>query len=61
MGVSPGERLIWEASGEHECRVRLLEETPVKGAMAMRGFAKQFRAVRTTEDWLRELREGESD
>ena len=59
MGVSPGERLIWEASGKHECRVRRLEETPIKGAMAMRGFAKQFRTARPTADWLRELREGE--
>ena len=61
LGVKPGERLIWEASGEHECRVRRLQETPIKGAMAMRGFAKRFRATRPTEDWLRELREGEGD
>jgi AbrB family looped-hinge helix DNA binding protein len=61
LGVSPGERLIWEASGEHECRVRCLKEAPIKGAMAMRGFAKRFRDVRTTEDWLREIREGEAD
>ena len=59
--VSPGERLIWEATGEHECRVRRLKETPIKGAMAMRGFAKGFRDVRSTEDWLREIREGEAD
>jgi AbrB family looped-hinge helix DNA binding protein len=61
LGVSPGERLIWEASGEHECRVRRLKVTPIKGAMAMRGFAKSFREVRPTEDWLREIREGEAD
>jgi hypothetical protein len=29
--------------------------------MAMRGFAKSFREVRPTEDWLREIREGEAD
>jgi AbrB family looped-hinge helix DNA binding protein len=61
LGVSSGERLIWEATGEHECRVRRLEDTPIKGAMAMRGFAKQFRKVRPTQAWLRELREGEDD
>jgi AbrB family looped-hinge helix DNA binding protein len=61
LGVKPGERLIWEASGEHECRVRRLQEIPIKGAMAMRGFAKRFRATRPTEDWLRELREGEGE
>ena len=59
LGVSPGERLVWEPLGKHECRVRRLTDTPVKGAMAMRGFAKRFRSVRRTEDWLRELREGE--
>ena len=61
LGVHPGERLVWEAVGEHECRVRRLEETPIKGAVAMRGFAKRFRAVRSTQDWLNELREGERD
>lgn len=61
LGVTPGERLIWEATGEHECRVRRLDETPIKGAMAMRGFARRFRSVRSTADWLKELREGEAD
>jgi len=61
LGVSPGERLVWEPTGEHECQVRRLANAPVKGAVAMRGFAKRFREVRRTEDWLRELREGEID
>jgi AbrB family looped-hinge helix DNA binding protein len=61
LGVSPGERLIWESSGEHECRVRRLVDEPIKGAMSMRGFARQFRKTRPTAEWLRELREGEAD
>ena len=61
LGVSSGERLVWTPAGEHECRVRRLTNTPVKGAMAMRGFAKSFREVRRTDDWLREMREGELD
>ena len=60
LGVEPGERLVWEPSGEHECRVHRMTEAPVKGAMAMQGFAKRFREVRRTEEWLRELREGEA-
>ena len=60
LGVKPGERLVWEYSGEHECRVRRMTDAPVKGAMAMRGFAKRFREVRRTEDWMRELRNGEA-
>ena len=59
LGVSPGQRLVWENCGPHEYRVRRLADAPVKGAMAMRGYAKQFREVRRTEDWMRELREGE--
>jgi hypothetical protein len=27
----------------------------------MRGFARRFRAVKTTREWLRELRQGEDD
>ena len=61
LGVHPGERLVWETTGEHECRIRRLEETPIKGATAMLGFARRFRPVRSTEDWLRELREGEAE
>jgi AbrB family looped-hinge helix DNA binding protein len=61
LGVRPGERLIWEASGDHECRVRRVEDAPIKGAMAMRGFAGQFRETRPTDAWMRELREGEAD
>ncbi len=60
LNVKPGERLVWEPSGEHECRVRRVADTPIKGAMAMRGYAKSFRDVRSTEAWLRELREGEA-
>jgi hypothetical protein len=29
------------------------------GALAMLGFAKRFRPVRRTEEWMAELREGE--
>jgi len=61
LGVHPGERLIWEASGENECRVRRMDDVPVKGAMTMRGYARQFRAIRATGEWMRELREGEAD
>lgn len=60
LGVRSGERLLWEPSGENECRVRRMPDEPIKGAMAMRGFAKRFREVRRTQDWMRELREGEA-
>jgi AbrB family looped-hinge helix DNA binding protein len=60
LGVKAGERLLWEPAGEHECRVRRVVDEPVKSAMAMRGFAKRFRQTRRTDDWMKELREGEA-
>ncbi|HTG37036.1 MAG TPA: hypothetical protein VLB76_29320 [Thermoanaerobaculia bacterium] len=37
----------------------LLEPEP-RGAIAMLGFAKRFRPARRTQDWMTELREGET-
>ncbi len=59
LGLEKGRRLFWEQSGEHEIRVVVLPDAEPKGAMAMLGFARGFRATRTTEDWMKELREGE--
>jgi AbrB family looped-hinge helix DNA binding protein len=59
LGLEKGRRLLWEKTGEHEIRVVVLPEGEPRGAMAMRGFAQRFRATRKTQDWMRELREGE--
>ena len=61
-GVEPGTELVWEAIGRDEWRVHISRK-PLQPAnpFAMRGFARRFRAVRTTSDWLRELRAGEGD
>jgi len=32
-----------------------------KGAVAMLGFAKRFRPTRTTEEWIAELRDADSE
>jgi hypothetical protein len=32
-----------------------------QGALAMLGFAKRFRPTRTTEEWITELREADSE
>lgn len=60
--VGPGTELVWEAVGEDEWRVRI-RRTPHKPAdpLAMRGFARRFRAVRSTDEWMRELRDGERE
>lgn len=61
-GVEPGTELVWEAVGPDEWRVQISRK-PVQqpDPMAMRGFARRFRAVRTTSEWLSELREAELD
>ena len=60
LALVQGQRLLWEKTGEREIRVTVLPEAEPRGAMAMLGFAKQFRPTRRTEDWMAELREGET-
>jgi len=58
--VQPGTELIWEPMGADDWHVRI-ERKDARRAdpLAMLGYARKFRAVRPTADWLRELREGE--
>ena len=60
LSLVKGQRLLWEKTGEHEIRVTILPEPEPQGALAMLGFAKRFRKTRQTQDWMEELREGES-
>lgn len=60
LALAKGQRLLWEKIGEHEIRVTVLSEPEPRGAMAMLGFAKRFRQTRLTEEWMKELREGET-
>jgi bifunctional DNA-binding transcriptional regulator/antitoxin component of YhaV-PrlF toxin-antitoxin module len=61
-GVEPGTELVWESVGKDEWRVHI-RRTPAKppDPLSMRGYARRFRAVRTTSEWMRELREGEDE
>ena len=60
LRLRKGQRLAWERAGEREIRVVVLREEKPLGAAAMRGFARRFREkIRTTADWMRELRAGE--
>jgi AbrB family looped-hinge helix DNA binding protein len=59
LGLEKGRRLLWEKSGEQEIRVVVLPDAEPRGAMAMRGFARRFRPTRSSQDWMKELREGE--
>ena len=59
LRIEKGQRLRWEKAGEHEIRVLVLQDPEPPGAMAMLGFARKFRPTRRTQDWMKELREGE--
>jgi AbrB family looped-hinge helix DNA binding protein len=62
LSLDKGKRLVWEKVGDHELRVVVLEEPARLGPHAMIGFARRLgREPRRTEDWMRELREGEED
>jgi AbrB family looped-hinge helix DNA binding protein len=60
LGIEKGQRLLWERAGEHEIRIVVLQEDAPRGATAMLGFARRFRPTRRTQEWMDELREGES-
>jgi AbrB family looped-hinge helix DNA binding protein len=60
LGIEKGQRLLWERAGEHEIRIVVIQEDAPRGATAMLGFARRFRPTRRTQEWMAELREGES-
>ena len=59
LALGKGRRLLWEIASDSELRVVVLPERPSPGSLHMLGFARRFRATRTTADWMAELREGE--
>lgn len=60
LHLHPGQQLIWEKVSHNECRILIQEECKPQGATAMLGFARKLRKQpRKTQDWLKELREGD--
>jgi len=62
LALMPGHKLLWQKVSDHECRVKVIKpHAKPKGARAMLGFARRFRPrlVRTTHQWMTELRAGE--
>ena len=59
LKIQPGQRLEWEQVSDTECRIRFRPALAVRGAVAMLGYAKRFRKVRRTSEWLDKLREGD--
>ncbi len=60
MHLKPGQHLIWQAVTDSECRV-VVEKASHKprGARAMLGYGKRFGPQKSTDEWMKELREGE--
>ena len=60
MGLRPGQRLHWEQVSDREIRVSLQQESP-PGPLSVLGYARRVLKTppRRTDDWMRELREGE--
>lgn len=59
-GGGPGTELLWEVIARDEWKVTVIRQPAnAPNPRAMRGFARRFRAVRRTAEWMRELRAGE--
>lgn len=62
MNLRPGMALLWNTgSSPSTCTVTIVQKHKRKGAMAMLGYAATFRKTRSTEEWMKELREGEEE
>lgn len=62
MSLRPGMSLLWNTgSSPRSCTVTVVQKRKRKGARAMLGFAATFSTPRTTEEWMKELREGEEE
>ena len=60
LNLISGQRVTWEPISNHECRMLVVTETRVPGAMAMLGYAAKFRRVRRTSEWMADIRNGET-
>jgi len=61
LNLKPGKKLILQVSDDDSDTEFGYKKAPYVGALAMRGFAKTFRKCRPTEEWMKELREGEQE
>lgn len=59
MKLRPGQRFHWERISDREIRVSVEADRP-SGPLSVLGYAQKLRkGRRRTDDWMRELREGE--
>jgi AbrB family looped-hinge helix DNA binding protein len=62
LKLKPGQKLRWQQVADNECRIFHDPSEDAPGPVAMLGYARKFnpRDLRSTDDWMRELREGET-
>lgn len=63
LNLQPGDQILWEKISGDECRVLFKKHKEASGPLAMLGFGRTFwpGRKRSTRNWLKELRSGESD
>ena len=59
MALRPGMSLLWNTGSPPVLHGDGRPDAQAQGDMAMLGYAATFRETRMTEDWMKELREGE--
>ena len=61
LNLKPGQKLRWQQVGENECRIFNDASADTPGPIAMLGYARKFNPqdVRSTDEWMRELRAGD--
>jgi bifunctional DNA-binding transcriptional regulator/antitoxin component of YhaV-PrlF toxin-antitoxin module len=61
LNLKPGQKLRWQQISNHECRVFHDLTVDAPGPVAMLGYARKLKPqdLRSTEEWMKELREGE--
>jgi AbrB family looped-hinge helix DNA binding protein len=60
MKLRPGQQLHWQRISDREIRVSV-EAPSMPGPLSVLGYARKLRSgpARSTESWMRELRQGE--
>jgi AbrB family looped-hinge helix DNA binding protein len=61
LDLARGQCLLWEKVNAREIRIVVLDNPPVPGAQAMRGFVRRLTPTQTTSEWMVELRDGERE
>ena len=61
LNLKPGQKLHWALVSDCECRLFPDASAKAPGPLAMLGYARKFAPedLRSTDEWMKEVREGE--